>query len=175
MTAEGVKMLYTWLTAAWPLVIKPGASEAYQNAKMRELYKTYKEYTDEEVTAAFQKWTEENEKFPTTKNVLNEIKWARKLKAPKGKENAIYWPMDVIYDDGNEWTYGSFKREVFINHPRNPDHLEPEEWERRFKLRRRAIMAKLYPVELTPKEQALADEMFERIKRMAAYRKGAQA
>ena len=126
------------------------------NAKMRELYKTYKEYTDEEVLAAFQKWTEENEKFPTTKNVLNEIKWARRLKMPKGKENVIYWPMDVIYENGNEWTYGSFKREAFVDHPKNPDHLQPEEWERRFKLRRRAIMARVWPVELTPKEQALA-------------------
>ena len=165
MTAEGVKMLYTWLTAAWPLVIKPGASEAYQNAKMRELYKTYKEYSDEEVTAAFQKWTEENEKFPTTKNVLNEIKWARRLKMPKGKENAIYWPMDVIYDDGNEWTYGSFKREAFINHPKNPDGIEPEEWERRYKIRRKAIYEKLYPLPDTPQVRHYTELFAEQIAR----------
>lgn len=170
MTKQGASELYMWQMAAWPTVIRPGASESFANAKIKQIYETYKSNTDEEVFAAFEKWAQENEKYPTTKNILNEIQWARRLKMPKNKENVIYWPMDVIYDDGNEWTYGSFKREDFVNHHRNPDHLQPEEWERRFKLRRRAIMAKLYPVELTPKEQALADDMFERLKRMAAYK-----
>ena len=146
MTQGGVSELYAWLTAAWPLVIKPGASEQFQGAKMRELYKTYYDYRDEEVIAAFQKWTEENEKFPTTKNILNEIRWAKRLKVGGKKENTIYWPMDIIYENGDEWTYGSFKREDFVNHHRNPDHLEPEEWERRFKVRRAAIIQKLWPM-----------------------------
>ena len=142
MTTAGVKELYYWLTAAWPLVIKPGASEQFQDAKLRELYKTYDQYRDEEVIAAFQKWTEENEKFPSTKNILNEIKWSRTIKVGR-KENEILWPMDIIYPDGNEYSYGSFTRSEFVNHPRNTEHLQPEEWERRFRKTRNRILKAL--------------------------------
>lgn len=167
MTIQGVNELYQYLGAAWPLVIKPGVDEAWKKAKVRELYTTYSDYRDEEVLAAFQKWTEENEKFPTTKNILNEIKWARWLKVGAKQENEIYWPMDIIYDDGNEWTYGSFKREDFVNHPKNPDHLQPEEWERRFNARRRAILAKLYSVKDTPEAKYYAQKLMEQIRQAA--------
>ena len=144
MTKQGAKELYMWLTAAWPLVIKPGASEAFQQAKMQELFKTYREYKDEEVLGAFQKWTEQNEKFPTTKNVLNEIKWVQRAERTGGKENTELWSMDFIKDDGSEWSYGFYKREDFVSHKMNPDHLQPEEWERRYKIRRRQVLERVY-------------------------------
>lgn len=142
MTKDGVKSLYLWLTTAWPLVIRPGADDSWKQAKLRELYATYSDYEDGEVCRAFQKWTEENDKFPTTKNILNEIKWAKAAEIAKEDDNQLY-SMDVIYADGNEWSYGMFTRADFINHPRNKDHLTPEEWERRYKIRRREILNRI--------------------------------
>lgn len=139
MTQQGVVSLYEYLGAAWPLVIRPGVDDQWKRSKYRELFQTYRSYTDEEVLAAFQKWTEENEKFPSTKNILNEIKWARTIKVGR-KENEILWPMDIIYSDGTEYSYGSFTRSEFVNHPRNTEHLQPEEWERRFRKTRNRIL-----------------------------------
>lgn len=144
MTGDGVKQLYMWLSTAWPLVIRPGADESWKQAKLRSLYTTYEKYTDKEVSEAFQKWTEENDKYPTTKNILNEIQWARRMKATGGKETEQSWPMDFIKDDGAEWTYGFFKRDAFVMHPKNPDHLQPEEWERRYKIRRKQVLDRIY-------------------------------
>ena len=143
MTQQGVVNLYEYLGAAWPLVIRPGVDDQWKRAKYRELFQTYRPYTDDEVMEAFQKWTGENEKFPTTKNIINEIIWARRIKSTKGKENTELWPMDFIKADGSEWTYGSFKRDDFVNHHRNPDHLQPEEWERRFRITRKRIIDKI--------------------------------
>ena len=142
MTQQGVTMLYEYLAAAWPLVIKPGVDEAWKRGKLKELYRTYDNYRDEEVLEAFQKWTDENDRFPTTKNILNEIRWARTIKAGP-KENETLWPMNIIYNDGNEYCYGCFKRVDFINHPRNPEHLDPEEWERRFRVTYSRVMKQL--------------------------------
>lgn len=148
MTQRGAQELYMWLMAAWPLVIKANASEAFQKAKMQELFKTYREYTDEEVSNAFQVWTENNEKFPTTKNIITEIKWARARKGGKRVDPTARYNMEVIDDDGTErmvWWNGkcSFTLEEFVNMPRNKDHLDPEEWERRFKARRKQVLDNL--------------------------------
>lgn len=158
MTQGGVNELYLWLTAAWPLVIKPGASDEWQRAKKRELYQTYKEYTDKEVQAAFQKWTEENEKFPTTRAIINELKWTQVKKSTAGRENEERWPMCWLDRDGNEWSYGNFVRAEFLNHPRNPEHLQPEEWERRFNVTRCRWYKEHLP-ELTPAQKYWADHV----------------
>lgn len=145
MTQQGAADMYMWLMAAWPQVIKSNSSEAFQNAKIRELFKTYEGYTDEEVSNAFQKWTDENEKFPTTKNIINEIKWARVRKSGKPVDPTERYTMEIIEDDGTEYMVmwngkASFTLEEFVNMPRNKDHLTPDEWERRFKARRKKIL-----------------------------------
>jgi len=134
-----------WLMAAWPLVIKPNASENFQIAKIQELFKTYKEYSDEEVAAAFQRWTDEHEKFPTTKNIITEIKWARARKNTKRVDPEARYNMEIIADDGTEYMVvwngkASFTLEEFVNMPRNKEHLDPEEWERRYRIRRKQIL-----------------------------------
>ena len=73
MTNEGVKSLYLWLSAAWPEKIRPGVDDTWKRAKLIEMYGTWKEYDDAEVMEAYQKWTEENSKFPTTHDIINEI------------------------------------------------------------------------------------------------------
>lgn len=145
MTQRGAQELYMWLMAAWPLVIKPNASESFQIAKIQELFKTYKEYSDEEVAAAFQRWTDEHEKFPTTKNIITEIKWARARKNTKRVDPEARYNMEIIADDGTEYMVvwngkASFTLEEFVNMPRNKEHLDPEEWERRYKIRRKQIL-----------------------------------
>lgn len=145
MTQQGVAELYLWLMASWPLVIKPGASEAFQKAKMRELYETFREYTDAEVSGAFRKWTEEQEKFPTTKNIITEIRWAQARKNGKRVDPTQRYQMEVINEDGTEYLveYNGktvFSWDEFVNIPRNKDRLDPEEWERRYKARRRRIL-----------------------------------
>lgn len=145
MTQQGAADMYMWLMAAWPQVIKSNSSEAFQNAKIRELFKTYEGYTDEEVSNAFQKWTEENEKFPTTKNIINEIKWGRVRKSGKHVDPTERFNMEFITDDGTEYMVmwngkASFTLEEFMNMPRNKDHLTPDEWERRFRARRKKIL-----------------------------------
>jgi hypothetical protein len=143
MTKRGVKELYMWLTASWPLIIKPGASEAFQSAKLAELYETFKSYTDEQVLAAFHKWTAENDRFPTTKNIINEIEWARanRLRRDTGE----LYMMERIDDDGTEWVveHGGkimFTWNEFLQLPANPEHLDPKEWARRYEARRRQVI-----------------------------------
>lgn len=145
MTQQGVAELYLWLMASWPLVIKPGASESFQKAKMRELYDTFREYTDAEVSGAFKKWTDENEKFPTTKNIISEIKWARIRKSGKAVDPAQLYVMERILEDGTEYMVthngkAAFTWDEFVDLPGNTEHLDPEEWERRFNVRRRRIL-----------------------------------
>lgn len=146
MTKAGAQELYKWLTTAWPLVIKPGAKEEWKQAKVRELYKTYSAYEDAEVFRAFQKWTEANEKFPTTKNIITELEFARALRYT-ADPNQLY-PMMVIHDDGGEAMVfyngkAIFTWNEFLNIPRNINHLDPIEWERRFKKRREKILSQL--------------------------------
>lgn len=143
MTSGGVQELYMQMSVAWPLVIKPGADPEWKRARLQNMYRSFKEYEDAEVLEAFSKWTSEQEKFPTTKNLINEIEWARKRKWTANKENEELWPMDFITKEGIEWSFGLFKRADFIAHPRNTENLQPEEWERRFKLTRKRIINRL--------------------------------
>lgn len=146
MTKQGVVDLYTYLATAWSLVVKPGASEGWKTAKLRELYDSFKDYTDEEVLVAYKKWTEQNDKYPTLKNILNEIAWIRVRK--RGPEKNDRYMMERIYDDGNEYVVMVndkivFTWDEFINLPCNTEHLDPEEWQRRFLSRRKQILKKL--------------------------------
>lgn len=149
MTQQGAKDLYDWLSVAWPLVIKPGAQDEWKRNKIRELYTTYKDYSDGDTLEAFRKWTEENEKFPTTKNIINELKWLQvRKRGPAGDPEKRY-QMERIYDDGNEYvvSYGgkiNFTWEEFINLPCNPEHLDPDEWDKRFRARRKLVLGRLY-------------------------------
>lgn len=169
MTQQGARDLYDYLSVAWPLVIRPGIDERWKMNKMRELYQTYRDYTDAEVQRAFQKWTEENEKFPTTKNILNEIKWARVLRSTAGRENEERWPMDWIDKDGHEWSWGSFKRSDFLQHPGNPNQLQPEEWERRCKAQRRQWYKDNLP-EPSPQAKAWAARITAQIREIVEGR-----
>lgn len=143
MTSNGVKDLYDFLTTAWPTVVKPGASEGWKAAMMKNLFEAYKKYNDEEVLLAFRNWTQNNDKYPTTKNIINELKWSRMNERTR-TENEELWPMDFMREDGTEWSYGMFRRVDFINHRRNPNRLDPEEWERRYIITRRRIMDKIW-------------------------------
>ena len=146
MTKQGAVDLYTYLSTAWVLVIKPGASEAWKTAKLREIYQTYKEYSDGEVMAAFQKWTAENDTFPTTKNIITEILFERARKRGKPKDERYF--MERIDDNGTEsvvmWDGKvSFTWDEFVNIPCNKDHIDPDEWARRLNVRRKQIAQKL--------------------------------
>ena len=148
MTQQGAKDLYLYLMAAWPGTFKPNASDEFKVAKMQELCKTYRDYTDVEVMNAYQKWAEENEKYPSIKNILTEIKFARALKGGKRVDPEKRYMMERIYKDGTEYAVMHdnkimFTWEEFLNLPCNPEHLDPEEWERRFQERRTQIYAKL--------------------------------
>lgn len=148
MTQQGAVELYMYMTAAWPLVVKPGASEAWRAAKVKEIFVTYREFTDAEVHEAWQKWTAEQEKFPTTKNIINEIRWMRARRTGKKIDPTKLYTMDRIYDDGTEvmvavGNKATFTWDEFVNLPCNPDHIDPEEWERRFRIRRKQVLEKL--------------------------------
>ena len=145
MTQQGAAELYMWLMAAWPLVIKANSSKAFQNAKIEQLFESYKGYSDEEVKHAYEKWTEENEKWPSTKNILTEIKWARARKGGKRVDPTERYQMEIITDDGTEFLVERngttmFTLEEFMNLPRNKDHLPPDEWERRYQARRKRML-----------------------------------
>lgn len=147
MTKKGAQSVYIWLTTAWPLVIKPGAPDDWKRAKMRELYDTFAAYDDAEVLKAFQKWTELNDKFPTTKNIITELEFAR-AQGVRVIPQGVY-SMPVIHDDGTEalvWYGGkaAFTWNEFKAVPRNVDHLDPDEWERRYLKRRDAVLRRLY-------------------------------
>lgn len=172
MTNEGVKSLYLWLSAAWPEKIRPGVDDTWKRAKLIEMYGTWKEYDDAEVMEAYQKWTEENSKFPTTHDIINEIKWAR-VQVVGERENEVLWSMDFIARDGTEWSFGSFKRSDFINHPRNREHLQPEEWERRFRVTRNRVLKEKFSRPLEPWQQKWADRIVEHLKKSAEERRRA--
>ena len=148
MTSKGVNELYTWLTVTWPLVVRPGADEEWKRAKIRELFKTYRNYEDSEVQIAFEKWTNEHEKFPTTKDIINELEWYRVKTRAKSSSKQTY-QMCIITDDGTEYVCEhdgkiNFTWNEFKDIPRNVDRLDPDEWERRFKIRRKQIVRRLY-------------------------------
>lgn len=148
MTTKGVQSLYVWLSTAWPLVVRPGAPDDWKRAKMRELFETYRDYDDGDVLEGFKKWTELNDKFPTTKNILTEIKFAQAQKIKHIPTGALF-SMPIIDEEGNEslvmyngkvvFTWGEF-----LAIPRNVNRIDPEEWERRYHKRREAILKRLY-------------------------------
>lgn len=145
MTQEGAKKTYYWLQAAFPKEYRTNASAEFQATKIRQIYDTYHEFTDQEVMATVQKWAEDNDKAPTIKNMLTELKWARVRKSGQRVDPTERYTMECISDDGTEYMVmwngkASFTLEEFINMPRNKDHLTPDEWERRYKARRKKIL-----------------------------------
>lgn len=137
-----------YLSTAWPLVVRPGADEAWKRAKMNELFRTYRDHEDMEVIEAFQKWTREQEKFPTTKNIINEIEWAH-VKNRRTVDGKVTFQMERIRDDGTEFVVMhngkvNFTWTEFLQVPCNTQHLDPEEWDRRYKARRKHILRQLY-------------------------------
>ena len=145
MTQNGAKDLYYWLQAAFPKEYKTNASAEFQATKIRQIFDTYREFSDDEVRAAVQVWAENNEKAPTIKNMLTELKWARARKNTKHTDPTARYNMEIITDDGTEYMVmwngkASFTLEEFMNIPRNKEHLDPEEWERRYKIRRKQIL-----------------------------------
>ena len=141
MTYSEADELYMWLAASWPLTIRPNATEEFRRVKTEELRQSFAKYSYTEVGEAFYRWKMENEKFPSVKNIINEIEWLRKKNQAQGAANPddYGWPMEIVYADGHEACYGVFNRQQFINHAKNPEHLQPEEWRRRFMKRRQQI------------------------------------
>ena len=158
MTATEASSLYMWMMATWPTVIKPGASEQFQNAKIQELIRTYRNYDTELVLEAYEKWARENDKYPTTKQILNEVKWLKMRNRVGDRENEATYMLEMIDSHGNESVYEhdgkiAFIRAEFVDLPANPDHLQPEEWEKRYQAVRRRVLKKVY-AESLPKLQA---------------------
>lgn len=136
MTNNGVADLYDRMVSFWPMVYKPNASENFKQTSMKNFREAYQKYSDTEVLTALMTWALDNEKPPTVKNIINEVEWAKVKRSTAGRENEQLWPMDCIDKEGREFTYGSFKRADFLQHPMNTEGLQPEEWERRFKATR---------------------------------------
>ena len=147
LSRSDVMEIYTWLSASWPTVLKPGAPDDFVRMKHRELMADFGGYDKDEVLEAIKRWREQHDKFPATKNIINEIEWSRRERIARQREAdpeaAEGWPMEIVYANGDEACYGVFTREQFVNHPKNPDHLQPEEWKRRFRMRRARIDAEL--------------------------------
>lgn len=147
MTAKGIEDLYMWLSVSWPLIVKPNVDDAWRDAYIRNLSKTYRKYTDKEVIGAFQKWAENNEKYPTTKDILNILEWGRIKDKVKANSSETY-QMNIITDEGIEYVVQyngkiNFTWNEFLDLPRNKDRLDPDEWERRFRDRRRRILSRV--------------------------------
>lgn len=143
MTRQGINDVYMFMMASWPTQYKTWSSETFQAAKFKQMAETFKDYKDEEVMKAFQKWTEENEKFPTTKNIINEIAWA--AVGSKARDTGELYMMERIDQDGTETavSYGGkilFTWNEFLQLPANKEHLTPDEWERRYKIRRKQVL-----------------------------------
>lgn len=128
--------IYQWLSAGWPEVLRPGSSDVFVSSKIREILKDFSTYDKDTVLEAINHWRQNNDKFPTSKNIINEIMWQKIQTAAKlreeNPEEADGYPMEIVFSDGREACYGTFNRERFMSHAKNPDHLSPEEWKRRF-------------------------------------------
>ena len=145
MTTDGVRQLYMWLSTAWPLVVKPSADEQWKRAKMNEIYGTFKEFDNLEVMKAYQTWTYDNDKYPTTKNIINEIKKERAEALGKRENEELH--QAPIWKYGKELLLShdgciQWKRSEFVEMPFNPERLQPEEWERRFLITRKLYFEK---------------------------------
>lgn len=145
MTKQGINDVYLFMMASWPLQYKTWASESFQAAKFKQMAETFKDYKDEEVMKAFQKWAEENDNFPSTRQIINEIKWARTVRPGRFIDPNSLHMMEIITADGTETvaSYGGkilFTWNEFLQLPANKEHLTPDEWERRYKIRRRQVL-----------------------------------
>lgn len=145
MTKQGINDVYMFIMASWPLQYKTWASESFQAARFRQMAETFKDYGDEEVMRAFQKWAEENDNFPSTRQIINELKWARTLRPGRYIDPNSLHMMEIITADGTEYVVEKngtclFSAVDFMTLARNKDHLDPAEWERRFVERRRRIL-----------------------------------
>ena len=145
MTKQGINEVYMFMMASWPAQYKTWTNETFQAAKFKQMHDAFKDYTDAEVMAAVQKWAAENDNFPSTRQLLNEIKWSKAVRPGKFVDPSTLYMMDVIGPDGTEYVVEKdgkclFTVEEFINIKRNKEHLDPEDWERRFKERRRRIL-----------------------------------
>ena len=132
MTREEGFKLYTWLQASWPTVLKPGLPEDFVTAKVDELQQAFGEYDFGEVLDAFNAYKAKNARFPFSKEIVDLILEARTQKGQTADNSAQLYEMEIIWPDGYEACVGLFTRPDFINHPRNVNHLQPEEWRRRF-------------------------------------------
>lgn len=147
MTTEGVKELYVRLQISWPTTYKQNVSDEWKRSAYKTYFGSFREFTDHEVLEALLKWTAENEKAPSIKALINEAKWLRLQKLGKKADPKTTYQMEWIRDDGTEVLIMhngkiNFTWEEFLNVPRNKNHLDPEEWERRYKLRRAAVLRK---------------------------------
>ena len=145
LSNQDIREIYTWLSAGWPTVLKPGAPDDFVRAKCRELLHDFGSYDIDTIREAINRCRANSEKFPSTKALINEVKWiqaANRKQKRLGDDDGL-WPMLIIYDDGYEACYGQFYRPEFVNHPKNVEHLEPEEWLRRFNKRRDAIIQRM--------------------------------
>lgn len=147
MTTNGVKELQARLMIAWPMTYKQNVSEEFNRVTLKTYYDSFRDCTDAEVLEGLQRWTENNEKAPTIKSLINEAKWLRLQKLGKKADPKTTYQMEWIRDDGTEVVIMhngkiNFTWDEFMNVPRNKDHLDPEEWERRYKLRRAAVLRK---------------------------------
>lgn len=142
MTHKEAHELVIWLAVSWPNTMKGLVNDQMKAAKTEELLQSFGKYDYRTVIAAFDKWKREHEKFPSVHNILNEIAWLQRERAAHRRsagEDDYGWPMEIVYASGHEACYGVFSRDQFVNHPKNPDRLQPEEWQRRFMKRRQQI------------------------------------
>lgn len=170
MTHKEAQELVIWMAVSWPATMKGLITDQMRAAKAEELLQTFGKYEYKLVHEAYDRWKRNNDKFPTAHNILNEIAWLQRERAAKRQAETgdeYGWPMEVIYDNGDEACFGVFDRERFVNHPKNPSHLQPEEWRRRFRIRRAEIDAKLGRISLERYEAFTA--------KMKALRAGEEA
>ena len=147
MTTAGVTELYTRLQISWPTTYKQNVSDEWKRSAYKTYFDSFREFTDHEVLEALLKWTSENEKAPSIKALINEAKWLRLRKLGKKADPKTTYQMEWIRDDGTEVLIMhngkiNFTWDEFLNVPRNKDHLDPEEWERRYKIRRTSVLRK---------------------------------
>lgn len=133
MNRDEAYRLYTWQSTSWPLVIKPGLPEKFVTAKVDEVLECFRDYTFEEVLAAFQEYKAGNARYPFPSEILAIIRENRQRKAGASKhpDDELY-EMEFVEPSGHEYCIGLFGRQAFIEHPENPEKLTPEEWHLRF-------------------------------------------
>ena len=181
MTSDGVKELYMWLTAAWPTVVRPGASDDFKLSMMKTLYREFQPYEDEDVIQAYRTWTANNERYPSIRNIINEIRIEKQRTQRYTPDRTKKYTVERIDREGIETAIGygdktEFTWEEFMDLPCNPDHLTPLEWERRFMIRRKEIISKLQRENgkdrpLTRAEEQARDALLAKIREIREARR----